>query len=219
MTAQSSFTPAPIPDGRVTVGDKVYMTDARGGLTPVELIRPQHLLEDETVRKIMGFAVALSEQVTRFKAHTYSDLGDFDAILAQEYGLKRGGPKGNRTYQTFDALMKVEVRVADLIDFSPELQIAKGLIDECLNEWSADSRPEVRALIAETFSTDKEGQVNRALVFVLLRMEVAEPRWQRAMEALRNAIRIVGSKSYIRISRREAFDAPWTGVSIDLAKA
>ncbi|MGR3822486.1 MAG: DUF3164 family protein [Salipiger marinus] len=219
MSTETAFRPAPIPDGIIEFQGKSYMEDARGSLTPLELIKSQHLLEDQTVRKVMGFAVALSEQVSRFKMHTYEDLGAFDAILSQEYGVTKGGPKGNRTYQSHDALMKVEVRVADQLDFGPELQTAKVLLDECLTEWSADSRPEVRALIKETFATEKEGQVNRALLFVLLRLDVEEPRWKRAMEAIRAAIRIVGSKTYYRIQRRKSHDAPWETVTIDLAKA
>lgn len=215
----TSFTPAPVPSGVIDVNGKDYMQDAKGNLTPVELIKPQHKLEDETVRRVMGFALALSDQVRRFKAHTFEDLGAFDELLAQEFQLIKGGPKGNRTYQTYDGLMKVEVRVNDLLDFGPELQAAKGLLDECLTEWSEDSRPEIRALITNTFNTDKEGQVNRALLFTLLRLEVEDPRWIRAMEAIRQAIRVVGSKTYYRIQFRESFDAPWQTVTIDLAKA
>lgn len=215
----TTFTPAPVPDGIIAVNGKDYMPDAKGNLTPVELIKPQHKLEDETVRKVMGFALALSDQVRRFKAHTYEDLGAFDELLAQEYGLTKGGPKGNRTYQTHDGLMKVEVRVNDLLDFGPELQTAKALLDECLNEWSENSRPEIRALITNTFNTDKEGQVNRALLFTLLRLDVSDARWNRAMDAIREAIRVVGSKTYYRILMRETIDAPWTAVTIDLAKA
>lgn len=215
----SEFIAHPVSDGITEVDGRKYIADAKGSLVPIELIKPQHLLEDQTVRKIMGFALALSAQVTRFKGHVYEDLGTFDALLSEHYGLTKGGPKGNRTYQTHDGLMKIEVRVADLLDFGPELQVAKALLDECLIEWSADSRPEVRALIRKTFATDKEGQVNRALVFTLLSLDVDEPRWNRAMDALREAIRIVGSKTYYRIQMREAFDAPWTTVTIDLAKA
>lgn len=215
----TDFTPHPIPSGIREIDGKRYMTDAKGALVPVELIKPQHQLEDETVRKIMGFALALSDQVSRFKGHVFEDLGAFDAILEQQYGLTKGGPKGNRTYQSYDGLMKIEVRVADLLDFGPELQVAKALLDECLNEWSADARPEVRALITKTFNTDKEGQVNRALVFMLLSLDVEDPRWNRAMDALREAIRIVGSKTYYRIQTRPTIEAGWQTVTIDLAKA
>lgn len=215
----SDYSPASVPSGIIDVNGKDYMTDAKGALMPVELIKPQHKLEDETVRKIMGFALALSGQVARFKGHTFADLGSFDAILEQEYGATKGGPKGNRTYQSFDGLMKVEVRVNDLMDFGPELQIGKTLLDECLRDWASESRPEIRALITKTFNTDKEGQVNRALLFTLLSLEVEDERWNRAMEAIRAAVRIVGSKTYYRILQRSSIDAPFEVVTIDLAKA
>jgi len=219
MTHQTQFNPAPIPDGLVTVGDRTYMHDAKGALVPVSLIKPAHLLEDDTVRKIMGFGKALSEQVAGFKAHTFEDLGDFDALLAQEYNLTKGGPKGNRTYSTFDGLMKVEIRIQDQLDFGPELQTAKVLVDECLNEWSADSRPEIQALVTRAFNTDKAGQINRSEIFMMLRLEIEDRRWTEAMRAVREAIRIVGSKTHIRLYFREAFDAPWQSITIDLAKA
>lgn len=215
----SNFTPSSIPDGIIAVGEKQYMADAKGSLVPLELVRPQHKLEDEVVRKILGYGIALNEQIARFKAHTFTDLGEFDALLEQEYDARKGGAKGNRTYQTHDGLFKVEVRVADLIDFGPELQIAKGHVDECLNEWAADSRPEIRAVVTKAFNTDKEGQINRGEIFMLLRLAIEDSRWIAAMDAIRDAMRTVGSKTYVRLSQRVASDALWTAITIDLAKA
>lgn len=216
MTRQTKST---IPDGKVTMNGKVYMPDAKGALVPIETIKAEHLLEDETVRKIMGYAVELSDQVARFKAHTFEDLGDFEALLAQEYGATKGGAKGNKTFLSHDGLLKVQVQVADYIDFGPQLQIAKAIIDECLNEWSADARPEIRAIVTRAFNTDKAGQINKAEIFMLLRLEISDPRWLRAMRAIRDAIRVVGSKTYVRCYQRAGFDAPWQAVTIDLAKA
>lgn len=215
----SEFQPAPLPDTRVEVGGATYLPDATGRLIPVDAIKPQHMLEHEVTRKVMGFAVALSDQVTRFKGHAFEDLGAFDALLDQEYGVTPRGRKGNRTYQSHDGLMKVELRVADQLDFGPELQAAKALLDECMNEWAADARPEVRTLITGAFNTDKEGQVNRSEIFMLLRLEFDDPRWQRAMEAIRAAIRVVGSKQYLRFLMRPSVTAPWQTVTIDLAAA
>lgn len=215
----SEFTPHPIPDGIVDVGGKRYMADAKGALVPVELIKPQNLLEDELVRKVMGFAMALSDQIGRFKGHTMTDLGEFDALLAQEYDMAKGGPKGNRSYKTHDGLYEIEVRVQDQVEFGPELQIAKSLIDECLNEWATDSRPEIRAIVTRAFNTDKEGQINRSEIFMLLRLQIDDERWQRAMQAIRDAMRITGSKSYIRFWKKDAADARRESVTIDLASA
>ncbi|MES0164871.1 DUF3164 family protein [Mesorhizobium sp. M0027] len=205
--------------GKVLVGDKQYMPDAKGNLVPVEMIKPSEMLEDETVRTILGYATDLSAQIGRFKEHTFNDLGAFEALLAQEYGATKGGAKGNKTFMTFDGMKMVKVQVADTIDFGAQLQIAKSLIDECLTEWSADSRPEIRAIVTRAFNTDKEGQINRAAIFMLLRLDIGDERWQRAMAAIRDAMRVVGSKIYVRCYERDRLDADWRAVTIDLAKA
>ncbi|WP_186390175.1 DUF3164 family protein [Stappia sp. TSB10P1A] len=206
-------------DGVIDIAGKPYMTDAKGAFVPLETIKPAHKLEDEVVRRIMRFADELSGQIGRFRGHTMTDLGELDALLAQEHGLTKGGPKGNRTYQTFDGLMRVTVQVADYVDFGPQLQIAKRLLDECLTEWSADSRPEIRAVITRAFNTDKEGQVNRAEIFMLLRLDIEDPRWQEAMRAIREAMRVTGSKEYVRFYRRARVTDRWNAVTIDLARA
>lgn len=205
--------------GVVLVNGKNYMPDAKGNLVPEETVTAADKLQDEVVRKIMGFAEELSAQIARFRGHTMTDLGEFDALLAQEYNAKIGGAKGNRTYQTFDGLMKVQVQVADYIDFGSQLQIAKKLLDECLLEWAADSRPEIRAIITRAFNTDKEGQVNRSEIFMLLRLDIEDPRWQEAMRAIRDAMRVTGSKEYVRFYKRHTVTDRFEAVTIDLAKA
>lgn len=208
------------PDEGITyVNGQPCMADAQGRWTPLEMIKPADKLEDEVVRKIMRFARDLSAQLARFRGHTMVDLGEFDALLDQEYGVKKGGKKGNRTYQSFDGLEKVVVSVADFVDFGPQLQVAKTLIDECLNEWSADSRPEIRAIVTRAFNTDKEGQINRSEILMLLRMQIEDERWLKAMAAIRDAMRVTGSKEYVRFYERRRITDGWSAVTIDLAKA
>lgn len=208
-----------VDDGIVLVEGEDYMRDGKGALVPASLIKPQHLLEDQTVRKIAGYALALSAQIARFKEHTFDDIGAFEAILAEDYGTSVGGPKGNKTLMSHDGLFKVQVQVADCIDFGPQLQVAKELVDECLNEWAADARAELRAIVTRAFNTDKQGQINRSEIFMLLRLDIKDPRWVRAMDAIRDAMRVVGSKTYVRCSHRARADAPWIPITIDLAKA
>lgn len=209
----------PDENGIIHLNGRPCMVDAKGMYCPIENIKAQDKLEDELVRKIMRFAADLSAQIARFRGHTMTDLGEFDALLDQVYGARKGGKKGNRTYQTFDGLMKVQVQVADFIDFGPQLQVAKKLIDECLNEWAADSRPEIRAVVTRAFNTEKQGQINRSDIFMLLRLDITDERWVKAMEAIRDAMRITGSKEYIRFYIREQITDPWRTVTIDLAKA
>lgn len=208
-----------VGSGVTEVNGREMMTDAGDRLVPLDLVKPQHKLEDEVVRKVIAFAFDLSAQIGRFLEHTMIDLDGFDALLAQEYEVTKGGKKGNRTYQSYDGLYKVQVQVSDRVDFGPELQIAKGLIDECLNEWSAESRPEIQAIVTRAFNTDKEGQINRAEIFGLLRHNIKDARWQRAMGAIRDAMRVTGSKQYVRFYHRRTVEDGWKAITIDLAKA
>lgn len=219
MNIQEKNTATPIlpSDGVQLINGNQYMRDAKGSLVPLELVKPADKLEDETVRKVIGHAFDLSDRITRFRGHTMTDLGEFDALLAQEYKVKKGGKKGNRTYQTFDGLQKVVVQVQDTVDFGPQLQQAKNLLDECMNEWAADARPEIQAIITRAFNTDKEGKVNRSEIFMLLRLDINDARWLEAMRAIREAMRVSCSKEYVRFYTRNNAEDPWQAISINIA--
>ncbi|MFN3973434.1 MAG: DUF3164 family protein [Gemmobacter sp.] len=216
----SMFEPAPIPDGIVTIDGVPHMRTSRGDLRARSLFKPADLLKDEQVRKIVGFAVALSEQISRFKAHTFADVGAIMALLAQDYGVEMGGPKGNVSLTTVDGLMRVSVKVHDHFDYGPELQIAKSLLDKCLTAWSEGAHPALQALVQRAFNVDKTGQINRRDLFMLLEIDLPEDRdFCAAQKAIRDAVHVVGSKAYIQIEMRPDHQAGWNRVSIDLAKA
>lgn len=208
-----------VAPGITMLAGREFMNNAQGGFDPIGNVKAQYKLEDQTVRTCMGHALNLSAQIARFRDHTFADLSELDAILADKYQAKIGGKKGNRTYQSYDGLMKITVQVQNQFTFGPELQIAKQLIDECLVEWSADSRPEIQSIVTKAFNTDKEGQVNRSDIFMLLKLEISDERWQRGMDAIRDAIKVTGSKEYVRFYVRQRLTDDFIAVTIDLAKA
>jgi hypothetical protein len=101
--------------------------------------------------------------------------------------------------------------------FGPELQVAKTLVDECLREWSAGSRTEIQAIINRAFDVDNQGRINRNDLLGLLRLEIEDERWQEGMRAIRDSMRVVGSKRYVRMYRRADAQAAWTPITIDVA--
>ncbi|HYH17529.1 MAG TPA: DUF3164 family protein [Azospirillum sp.] len=212
VTAAPAQAAAPaIPPG--------YMADAKGRLVPEHLVKPTDLLEDQLVRKLVEYADALSAQIARFKVHTFDDVGAHLALLAEQYNEPRGGAKGNVTFTSYDGRLKVQVAVAEKLTFGPELQVAKNHIDACIAEWSADANDKVRLLVDHAFQTDKEGQVSREAIFALRRVQIDDPRWQAAMAAIADSIRVEGTKTYIRFYRRPSPEARWEAVTIDLASA
>lgn len=194
------------------------MKDTKGRYIDIAMVRPADKLEDETVRKLMHFANELSDQITRFKGHAFEDVGEFIDLLKQEYGAERGGEKGNTTLTSYDGCLRVNISVADLVEFGPEIGVAKSLFDECVSAWAVDSGPEIRTIITRAFSMEG-GKYNRAELFSLLRLDIDDKKWVAAKSALQSAIRTIGTKEYIRFQRRENAQAKWHNITIDLAKA
>jgi Protein of unknown function (DUF3164) len=203
----------------IDVGGTPYLRDAKGALVPLATVKASDLLMDELVRSVTLAAKAVSTTIREFKSATFEQVGGFQALLAQDYGAAIGGKKGNVTLTSFDGCRKIQVQVSDLIEFGPELQAAKALIDECLSGWAKESGAELQALVNRVFSVDKQGQINHAELFMLLRVEIQDVRWQRAMQAIRDSIRVIGSRQYVRFYERDTPDGAWRAISIDIAQA
>lgn len=218
-TAELNTTAQPVDPSVIVVGGKKFMADAGGRLVPLDLVKPEHKLEDETVRKIIGHARDLNAQIARFRGHTFDDVNSFVDLLAQQYGGKRGGTKGNVTISSYDGTEKVVIQVQDQLSFGPELQIAKTLVDECITAWSEGSNDNIRALVEHAFQVDKEGKINREALFQLRRLQIDDPQWHAAMTALGDAIRVIGSREYVRFYERSDARAAWRPISINLASS
>lgn len=128
-----------------------------------------------------------------------------------------GGKKGNLTLYSFDGRYKVQRAIQDRIAFDERLQAARALIDECLADWTAEAGPELQAIVNQAFATDKEGQINTGRVLLLRRLDISDERWLRAMQAIGEAVQVVGSRSYIRIHERIGDSDQYQPISLDIA--
>lgn len=205
--------------GAIDVNGELYLRDAKGNLVPLTAVKPVDLLVDELVRGIIQRAQVMSDALAQFKVDAFEQIRSLQELLDQQYGATVGGAKGNIALTTFDGCQQVKVQVADLFDFGPELLTAKSLVDQCLTEWAGGSPPELRAIVNNAFSVEKEGQINRAGLLMLLKVHSDDPRWKRAMDAIRDSFRVMGSRLYMRCYRRPAHDGKWQGVKLDVASA
>ncbi|OIN43357.1 DUF3164 family protein [Pseudomonas costantinii] len=194
-----------------------YRKDAKGHLVPVELIKPIDLARDELVTELVKKAQAVSALLGEFKASAFGDIKAFVEMSAEQYGAAIGGKKGNVTLLTFDGRFKIIHAVQDSIKFDERLQAARALIDECAAEWTQDARSEVRVLVNEAFRTDKAGEISTGRVLGLRRLEIQDGRWQRAMQAIGEAVQVVGSKSYLRVYERIGDSDQYAPIPLDIA--
>ncbi|MFT4465407.1 MAG: DUF3164 family protein [Sodalis sp. (in: enterobacteria)] len=194
-----------------------YWQDAKGVLIPDAMVKPIDKERDALVKDIVARARPLHEALRDFKHRAFVDIQALIDLSIEQYGVKRGGRKGNVTLYSFDGRYKVIRVLQDRITFDERIQAAKALIDDCMTEWTQNARPERLAIIDQAFSTDKNGDINPARILQLRRHDITDPRWLRAMDALAEAVQVVTSKSYIRLYERIDETGQYRPLSLDIA--
>jgi len=194
-----------------------YMRDGKGALMPVQNIPAPKLMQDQTTRRLFAMAESLSAQVQAFRSQALADIDAFVELLRENYGAQRGGQKGNVILMTYDQLYKIERSVGEFIDFGPELETAKVLVTELLQEWSEGANVNLKSIVERAFQVDKKGKIRRNDLLSLLTLEIEDERWKNAMKALSDSILPRGTKEYVRFYRRATVRDNWTAVPIDMA--
>lgn len=194
-----------------------YRVNNCGHMVPVESIKAIDLLRDDTVTRIIKSAHDVQKQMRDFKRKALDDITTFVAVSAEQYGLKWGGKKGNLNLVSYDGKYKVLLAISDSLTFDERLQIAKQLVDECIHEWTADSNANIKALVEHAFQTDKQGNINTARIFSLMRLKIDDAKWQEAMNALKDSIQITSTSQYLRLYERVGDTERYQQIPLDIA--
>lgn len=204
---------------KVMIEGKEYWRDAKGNLTPAELVKEIDKARDALVHEWVERGRDLSKAISHFKEGIFGDVQAFIELSAEKYGAKVGGNKGNVTLFSYDGKYKIQRAINESLQFDERIQAAKVLIDECLNEWSEGSRPELKALIERAFNVDKEGNLNTSRILGLRRVEIQDSRWQNAMKAISESVQVVSSKAYVRLYERVGETDQYVPIALDVAGA
>ncbi len=196
-----------------------FMTNAQGHQVPVNLVKPQERLEDDVVRALIAQASYHSGLLKGFKIKSFEEVETFMTLLAEQHGIARGGKKGNVTLTSFDGLSKVILSHQEFIDFGPELQIAKELIDSCIRDWSQGASDNIRVMVDHAFRVDKNNRLNTQAILSLRRLNIQDKNWKKAMDAIGDSMRVRDTRSYVRFYTRPNTDAEWKAISLDIAGA
>ena len=203
--------PIEIPEG--------YKMDGQGRLIPITLMKPIAKKRDKLVSQMIKDAYRMQTIVGKFKIKQFAKIESWIDYSKSQYGSNEGGLKGNITLKTFDDKQKVTHQVSVTQKFDERLQIAKDLLDEFIIE-KADKTDdaEIKALLQQAFDTDSKGAVSTAKIFSLLSWNIKSPKWEQAMEAIKDSVYSSGSKLYIRFHERDE-NGKWQPISIDMKGA
>jgi hypothetical protein len=213
MTPLTTWLP-----GDPAPADEPMMENALGHFVPASLVRPEHKLEDQLVRGLAQQAATLHNAIAEFKIAAFGDVRTLLALLGEKYKVKAGGVRGGVQLQSYDGLLRVTLSVADLMTFGPELRAAKALIDECITDWSAGANENIRAIVNDAFSVGEGGKLQVDRVLALRRLEIQDEKWQRAMGAIGDALRVAQTREYIRVYRRPNREAQFQQIVLDASR-
>jgi hypothetical protein len=195
---------------------KGFKKNSRGHLVPEEQIRPLDLLTDGFVTELADKWKVQNRILASFKTSAFGDVHALLATINEHYQVKKGGEKGNVQFFSFDGRFKVVVAVNEIIKFGPELQAAREKIVECVQGWSEGARPELMTIINEAFSTDGNGGIIVGRILQIRRYKIESEDWKLAMQALDDAMSVVGTKQYMRLYERNAAGA-YIAIPLDIA--
>lgn len=207
MTEQN--IPETIPEG--------YMKNALGHLVPRANVREQDLMRDQVALSLAIEASALNKALAAFKKKALGDIADLVKIAGERYEVVLGGKKGNVSINTYDGKYKVQRSVADRIQFTEEIEAAKSLINQCIARWSEGANDKIRAIVDRAFNKDTKGQIKTAAVLDLMRLDIDDAEWKRAMEAIRDSIQSTGTATYVRVYERIGDSDQYKAIPLDLA--
>lgn len=187
-----------------------------GETVPPKFVKTLDKRRDRMVEQIVRESRKVNGALTRLRRYMESQIGDYLAWLEKEenVSLNKGG---NYLFTSFSGDLQVEVKVAQFLDFDERLQVAKTLVDQCIDEWSEGANDKIKVIVQEAFSTNK-GRLDTKRVLGLRRYQIKDARWQHAMTLIGESVVVSRSKSYIRVRERVGADEAWQAIALDLAQ-
>lgn len=199
----------PVPEG--------YKRNAAGHLVPEANIKEQDLLRDDLVNALTAKAITLHDALTAFKEEALTEIRDLVTVAGDRYGVNLGGKKGNVSLLSFDGRYKVTRQYREVVAFTEEIEAAKALIDSCLERWSEGANINIKAVVSQAFRTNTKGEIKTGKVLDLMRMDIDDEEWTRAMNALKDALQSVGTAVYVRLYERVGESDNYRPISLDIA--
>lgn len=194
-----------------------YWRDANGNLIPESKVKDIDKLRHEVVTALCKAAEQHQAGLRSYKLHAMQEVGALVATSLEQYGVKTGGDKGNVTLTSFDGEYKVVRSMQDKIVFGEQLMAAKALIDQCVHEWAQGASDNIKALVNHAFQTDREGKINTGRVLGLRRLDIKDPKWLSAMQAIADSMQTASTKPYVRFYKRSATTGEYVAISLDMA--
>lgn len=185
------------------IDGKRFWENAQGGFVPEDAIKPVDQLRNQMVISIVNRVIEEQDRLIALKQAAMEDIRSFVQISNEKYGAGRRSVKGNLSFTSFDGEWRVSLTIAESFGFNERIEAARELIYDCLNDWSNGANSNLLAVVDSAFRLTN-GRLDVKAILALKRINVSDDtgRWQKAMEAIDDALEVKASKPCLRIYNR-----------------
>ncbi|MDT8446174.1 MAG: DUF3164 family protein [bacterium] len=203
---------------KITYIDKEpFWEDAQGRLIPQTQVRAEDQAKDQLIENIAQSWQEAHKQLQALKKWVYAEVGAYLSNLYTKYGTQPRPSGGGVTLKDYSGRFKLQIQVAAIISFDEKLQVAKELIDNCIERWSQNSEPKLVAVIKDAFRVNQQGKISIPRILGLRNLDIDDEEWQRAMEAISDSVLIEHTKKYVRLYERDSVEGRYIALPLDIA--
>lgn len=177
--------------------------DAQGRMVPQAMVKAADVQRDDLVMELFRRYDQIRHLCEVFRNCADAEIDAHLQLVQERYGVKMGGQAGNLVLTSYDGEYRVQRAKQKVLDFTDEIHAAKKLIFACVEEWTSDARPEIKVLVEDAFRQDKQGHLSAGRILGLLRLQIPDERWQQAMLAIKDSIRVQSTRTYLRFYKRQ----------------
>jgi len=197
-----------------------YSLNARGQWVPDERLTELDRACDRLATRLTRRCVGASRTLASLKVLCFADLDAHVVMVGAAFGVRLTGRSGGIVVVSKDGLSRVERVVSPRMRVGSAILAAEALLRECLDERLAipNADPVLVAIVGQLVNRAEGCTIAPSRVLDFCRMEIPDPRWQRAQHAYRAALESDGSAVYFRAYTRTDPRAPWEQVPLDFSR-
>jgi hypothetical protein len=190
------------------------LKDHRGFEVPVDKVKKTDLKKHKLALKILKKAEKISSELNLLKSESYTEIDNLYDLEAKENGIVGKG-KGGFTFYSYDKEVKVEVGVADRIEFDEHIQFAQEKINDFLSEKTKGIDTDLSQLINNAFQTTR-GKLDTKRIISLFKLNIENEQWKQAMDLIKKSMSSNSSKRYMNVYKKDK-EGQYTNVQLNFS--
>lgn len=169
-----------------------------GSYVSLAEVEPRHALAHDLVMRNFAVAETVNEEMAELKKNALSEMRAYREMMLTDYDTKVGGKEGNLSLPSLCGRYLMKLTVSKHVTFGPELEAAKALIDRFFEqELNKGGSVAIREVVEKVFKVNSKGRLDTYGILGLREHRFDDPLWQRAMDAIDDAICRDSSTTYL----------------------